>query len=324
MKVTILGAGAYGLALAYRFNKNNNEVVVWSKVKSEIDELNKTKQNKNALGNFIMPNNINYTTNTKKAIEDSKLIVLAVATKYLKSVCEEIKPFIKGKHIMIASKGIDKDTYLFASNIVRNTLNTKKLCTLSGPSFAKDMIKEELIGLSLAATNKLTKKIVKEALENSLLKLRWTNDFIGVELCGTMKNVIAIAAGILEGLDVSESTKAMFLTESMNDAALLIKKLGGNEKTILSFAGFGDMLLSCTSTSSRNYSYGKLIGEETSKAKLEEYLNTTTVEGVYTLTSIYGLIKKKRVKIPFIDFIYDVVFDYRKPSSIIKFLKDKE
>lgn len=324
MKVTILGAGAYGLALAYRFNRNNNNVIVWSKVKSEIEELKETKQNKNALGNFIMPNNISYTTNTKKAIEESNLIVLAVATKYLKSVCEEIKPYIKVKHIMIASKGIDKDTYLFASNIVRNTLNTKKLCTLSGPSFAKDMIKEELIGLSLAATNKTTKKIVKEALENSLLKLRWTNDFIGVELCGTMKNVIAIAAGILEGLDVSESTKAMFLTESMNDAALLIKKLGGNEKTILSFAGFGDMLLSCTSTSSRNYSYGKLIGEETSKAKLEEYLNTTTVEGVYTLTSIYGLIKKKRVKIPFIDFIYDVVFDYRKPSSIIEFLKDKE
>lgn len=324
MKVTILGAGAYGLALAYRFNRNNNNVIVWSKVKSEIEELKETKQNKNALGNFIMPNNISYTTNTKKAIEESNLIVLAVATKYLKSVCEEIKPYIKGKHIMIASKGIDKDTYLFASNIVRNTLNTKKLCTLSGPSFAKDMIKEELIGLSLAATNKTTKKIVKEALENSLLKLRWTNDFIGVELCGTMKNVIAIAAGILEGLDVSESTKAMFLTESMNDAALLIKKLGGNEKTILSFAGFGDLLLTCTSVKSRNYTLGKIIGENRPREEIDKYIESTTIEGLYTLKSIKKLLRNKKIKMPIINLIYDIIVDKKEPEALVKFLIEKE
>ena len=116
----------------------------------------------------------------------------------------------------------------------------------------------------------------------------------------------------------------MFLTESLNDIRMLIKKLGGNEKTILSFAGFGDILLTATSESSRNYTYGKLVGMGVSKKEKEEYLNNNTTEGVYTLESIYDIIKSKRVKIPFIDFIYDVLFDYRKPSDIISFLKDKE
>lgn len=324
MNITILGAGAYGLGLALRFNKNTKKIVVWSKVKEEIDELTKTKENKKALPGIKMPNNIVFTGNTKKAIEGSNIVVIAVATKYISSVCDEIKPFVKDKHIVIASKGIEQDTNMFASIIVKNKLKTKKLCTISGPSFAKDMASDALIGLSLATTNKKTKEVVTNALSSDTLKIRVTNDFIGVELCGTLKNIIAITAGMLDGMKEKESTKAMFLTESLNDVKVLIRKLGGNERTILSFAGFGDILLTATSTSSRNYTFGKLIGSNASIKEKEYYLNNNTVEGVYTLKSIYGLIKSKRVKMPFIDFIYDVVFGYRKPEDIISFLSKKQ
>ena len=139
LNITILGAGAYALALALKFNKNKgNKIVIWSKVKEEIDTLTKTKMNKNALPNVKMPNNFIYTTNEKKALEKSDIVVIAVATKYLSSVCKLIKPYVKDKHIVIASKGIEQDTYNFASNIVKTCLNTKRLCTISGPSFAKD------------------------------------------------------------------------------------------------------------------------------------------------------------------------------------------
>lgn len=324
MNITILGAGAYGLSLALRFNKNNNKIIIWSAVKDEIDVLTKTKMNERALPGVKMPNNFIYTTNVSKAIDGSNIVVLAVATKYLSSVCDTIKPYVKDKHIVIASKGIEQQTYLFASNIVKTKLKTKKLCTISGPSFAKDMAKDELVGLSLATTNNKTKEVVIRALSSNTLKIRPTNDFLGVELCGTMKNVIALTAGMLDGMKVSESTKAMFLTESINDVRKLIKKLGGNEKTIMSYAGFGDILLTCTSESSRNYSFGKLLGSGSSKRKLDEYLKNNTVEGVYTLESIYGLIKSKRVKMPFIDLIYDVVFGYRNTNEILPFLKEKE
>lgn len=324
MNVTILGAGAYALGLALRFNKNKNKVIIWSAVKEEIELLNKTKMNEKALPNVKMPNNFVYTTNAKKAIQGSEIVVIAVATKFLSSVCDTIKPYVKDKHIVIASKGIEQETYNFASNIVKTKLKTKKLCTISGPSFAKDMATDELIGLSLATTNGKTKEKVLQALSSDTLKIRPTNDFLGVELCGTLKNVIAITSGMLDGMNVSESTKAMFLTESLNDTKNLIKKLGGNEKTIMSYAGFGDILLTCTSTSSRNYSFGKLLGSGVSKKELDKYLKNNTVEGVYTLKSIYGLIKTKRVKMPFIDFVYDVVFGHRKSADIISFLKEKE
>lgn len=324
MNITILGAGAYALGLALRFNKNNNKIIIWSAVKEEIDALTKTKMNERALPGIKMPSNFIYTTNTKKALEGSNIVVIAVATKFLSSVCEEIKPYVKNKHILIASKGIEQETNSFASNIVKNKLKTKKLCTLSGPSFAKDMAQDELVGLSLATTNSKTKQIVMNALSSDTLKIRVTNDFLGVELCGTLKNIIAVTSGMLDGMKISESTKAMFLTESINDTRKLIRKLGGNEKTIMSFAGFGDILLSCTSSSSRNYTYGKLLGNGESKKELEAYLKSNTVEGVYTLKSIYGLIKSRRVKMPFIDFVYDVVFGYRNPNDIISFLKEKE
>ena len=324
MNITILGAGAYALALALRFNINTKKIIVWSKVKEEIDVLTKTKMNEKALPNVKMPNNIIYTTNTMKAIEGSDIVVIAVATKYISSVCDEIKPFIKDKHIVIASKGIEQDTYNFASKIVKEKLKTKKLCTISGPSFAIDMATNDLIGLSLATTNNKTKQIVTKALESNILKIRTNNDFLGTELCGTLKNVIALTSGVLDGMKVSESTKAMFLTESLNDARLLIKKMGGNEKTILSYAGFGDIILTCSSESSRNYTYGKMIGENKSIEELNDYLNNNTVEGVYTLKSIYGLVKSKKIKMPFIDMVYDLVFGHSKPEDIISFLKEKQ
>lgn len=323
MKVTILGAGAYALGLALRFNKNNNKIIIWSKVKEEIEVLTKTGMNPRALSFIKMPHSFIYTSDIKYALEDCDIIVIAVATKFLSSVCDEIKPFVKDKHIVIASKGIEQETNLFASMIVKNKLKTTKICTISGPSFAKDMASDQLVGLSLATTNNITKQKVILALANNTLKIRPTRDFIGVELCGTLKNIIAVTAGILDGMNVSESTKAMFLTESINDTRKLIRKLKGNEKTILSFAGIGDILLTCTSSSSRNYTFGRLIGQKKSQEELNNYLNSNTVEGVYTLKSVYDLIRKKNIKLPFIDLIYNVVFNNKDINYILTFLNEK-
>lgn len=324
MNITILGAGAYALCLALRLYNNKNKVIVWSKLDSEINELTKTKMNSKALPGTIMPSGILYTTNTKMALEGSDIVVIAVATRFLPSVCDEIATFVKDKHIVIASKGINEEYNDFASNIVKNKLKTKKLCTISGPSFAKDMVNKELIGLSLATTNKITEKVIIKAFESDYLKIRPTKDFIGVELCGTMKNVVALVGGILDGLKVCESTRAMFLTESLNDIRILIRKMKGNEKTILSYAGFGDIILTSTSTSSRNYTYGKLIGENKLKEYLDEYLKNNTVEGAYTLKSINNLIYKKRIKLPYITMVYNVLYNNYEPSKILEFLRDKE
>lgn len=146
---------------------------------------------------------------------------------------------------------------------------------------------------------------------------------IGTELCGSIKNVIAVAAGILEGLGYSESTRSFLITESLHDIKELIRGLGGKKKTILSFAGVGDLILTATSTKSRNYSFGILLG----KGEFEEankYLETTTVEGYYTLKSIYSLLRKRKIKMPVVDLIYKVVMKNEDPNKLVKFLMEKK
>lgn len=324
MNILVIGAGAFGLGLSYRLNKNGNKVTLYSCVKSEIEALKNTRRNEHALPSFTLPKNITLSTDIKEAYKNVQLVVIAVGSKYVLDVSLLIKPFYNKEYIVIASKGICEKTHKFASRIIKEVLNTKKVCTISGPSFAKDLVNDSYVGLSVAASNNVTYKLVLKALKSDTLKLRRTKDFRGVELCGTMKNVLAIASGILEGLGVSDSTKAMFLTESLNDIRKFIKKMGGREKTILSFSGFGDIILSCTSPSSRNFTYGYMIGSGLDLSKLKEYLNNNTVEGVNTLKEINAIIHSKKIKYPFINILSNIVNNPTDPKILLEFLSTKK
>jgi len=324
MKVTILGTGAYGIALALMFNKNTKNITMWTKIDDELEMLNKTRENKNVLPNIKIPENIQFTNNMEKAIENAELIVIAIPAAYCDDIFKELKNYIKKEqHICIATKGIEQDTCLFINDVLNKYIKSKNVSIISGPSFAIDISSNVPIGLTLATKSKKTEFILKETLQNDVLKLRTTNDIIGTEICGSIKNVIAIASGILDGLGMPESTKAMFITESLHDIKELIKALGGDGKTILSFAGFGDLLLTCTSTKSRNFKFGLLIGQRKNKKEIQKYIDNTTIEGLYTLKSIHKLVHNKKVNIPIIDLIYDIVFNDKDPNELKRFLIEK-
>lgn len=323
MKICILGTGAYGLALANMFNYNNNEIVLWTKFEEEKEYLEKNNRSK-ALPNVKLPI-FKYTTDLKEALMDSDLIVIAVPAGVVNDVAMQLKVYYKkNQHICIASKGIEQNTCLFVYDVVIKHIKTKNIAIISGGTFAIDMFKKSPLGLSLATRSKETELIIKSSLENDYLKLRTTNDIIGVEICGAIKNVIAIASGMLDGLGFSPSTSCMFITESINDIKALIDAFGGNKKTCFSYAGFGDLLLTCTSTNSRNYTLGKMIGKKSSRKDIDNYINTTTIEGLYTLKSIYKLIRRKRVRMPIIDLIYNIIFNEEDPLVLGKFLIEKE
>ena len=323
MKVGILGTGAYGLALASVFEENGNDVTMWTKFKEEKNELLLNKFTPKLPG-FILSDSINITTNFKKCVQNKNLIVIAVPTAFVDDVSKELKNYLKNnQHICIASKGIEQNSCRFVYDVVENNTKSSNIGIISGPSFAVDVVKKVPIGLSLGCKNIQTTNIIKKSLENKHFKLRETDDVIGIEICGSIKNIIAIAAGIVDGMNLPISTKALLITESLNDIKLLIKELNGNERTILSFAGFGDILLTCTSPKSRNYSFGQLIGKNTSKLEIDNYLKTTTVEGVYTLKSIYDLIEKKGVKMPLINLIYEIIFNEKNPTELLNFLIEK-
>ena len=323
MKIGLFGCGAYGMALSSILIENSCDVTMWTKFEEEKDNLEKNRKNEKLIPNFSISKKIKLTTNLEECIKDKELLIIAIPAAFVDNLCIDMQPYIKDNHILIATKGIEQDTGLFVNQIVEKYLDTKNVAVISGPSFAIDLVTKMPAGLSVASKQKKTIELSKKALQNKYIKLRETNDIIGVEICGSIKNVIALSAGMLEGLKANESTKAMLITEAMHDMEEILDAFNCKTRTVLSFAGLGDLLLTCTSTKSRNFSFGKLLGEKVSREDIEEYLKNTTVEGFYTLESIYKLLKDKQVSIPIIDLIYDIAVEGKDPELLLTFLVEK-
>ena len=324
MKVSIIGTGAYGLALAINISKNAKEICMWTENEKKYLEWKETKNLKSIL-DIKLPKNIKVSENYEEVLKDSKLIIIACASKYVDMVCRDMKKYYnKSIPICIATKGIEETTEDLLSNVVKNILHTRNIAVISGPTFAIDIAHDEAVALALGYTNKKTRDTVLKCLSTNRFKLRPTKDMLGIQLCGTIKNVIAIASGILAGLNYTESTRAFLINESLHDIKNIIRYLGGKPKTILSFAGIGDLMLTCSSTKSRNYSFGYIIGSTKDPKKIKDYLSTTTVEGYFALDTIYKILQFKNINIPLINLIYDIVYNEKDPNSLVDFLITKK
>ena len=323
-KVSIIGTGAYGLSIALTLLKKCDKVTMWVESKERTEFLNKHRKSSGILPDIEIPDAIEFSNDYEYVIKDSKVIFIAVTAKFVNSVTKDLSKYnIKDKCFCILSKGIEQNSCEFVTDVFKRNIKTKYVSVISGPSFAIDIANNQPVGLTIASKNKKTMEIVKKVLSNDTVKLRTSNDVIGVELCGSIKNVIAIASGILDGLGYTESTRSFLITESLHDIKSLIYGLGGKKKTILSFAGVGDLLLTATSEKSRNYSFGILIGQKKYE-EADEYLNNTTVEGYYTLKSIYTLIRRKKIDMPIINLIYQIIINKKDPDKLADFLIKKD
>lgn len=312
MNITILGCGVYGLALADCFlQKNNNRVMVWNKFEKEILEV-KEKY----LG-------ITFTTDMESAIKEADLIVIAIPVAFLNSTVMEMKALYKGQDILIASKGIDVDSQRLAFEIVKDILPDCSLGVISGGTFAKDMSEGNVMGLTLATDSEIIKNKVKLTLENEFLRIQYISDIVGTSICGAIKNVMAIGFGMLDGAMMPPSSRFLFLTEAIYEINDLIKELDGNNETIMSYAGLDDIMMTCTSSQSRNYTMGSLIGKNTSKERLTEYKKNNTIEGLGTTKAIYELALKKDIDLPITNTIYNILYNDGSANDLIELLKKK-
>lgn len=322
MRVTILGTGAYGLALSSVFLENDCHVTMWTKLEEERKLLDEKRCYEKVLPSYKISDKIVFTTDMKVALDKAQVIVIAIPVKFIADTVMEMGKFYKREqHICIASKGIEQGSCQFISNIVKKHIKTSKICVISGGTFAVDMVQKVPLGLTLATRNKRTNSIMKKTLQNKYLRLTSTSDILGVELYGAIKNVVAIACGIIDGIGYPESTKSMFFTKAISDIHHFICALGGAKETILTYAGIGDLLLTCTSLKSRNYTFGKMIGEKIDKKVIHQYIEETTVEGYYTLKSIYDLARIKKVKVMLVDVIYNIVYNDKDVSLIDAYLQ---
>lgn len=322
MKVGVLGAGAFGLALSHILVKNKVTVEMWTHNEEEAKVLDKKRISKK-LDGYKIPKEIKFSTNLEETVNGKDLIVMAIPAFAFEDVTKQLSKYIKkNQPVLIATKGIQQNTCLFLNDVFAKYLKNS-VAVISGPTFAVDMIKDAPIGFSMATKSHKTEMVIRKCFENSTTKFRRTRDITGIEICGSIKNVMAIASGMLEGMGVTDSTRALFLTESMNDIKELIDALGGKKKSILSFAGFGDILMTCTSKNSRNFSFGYLIGSGASKEEIDKYLENTTVEGMYTLKSIHKLVRRKKVKMPIINLIHDIIEGKKDKEEMLRFLISK-
>ena len=323
MNICILGAGAYGLCLGITTNKNGFKTTIWTKFEDEKNSITNTRKIP-ALPNIKIDENIIVTTNLELAIKNSNLIVIALPAGTVRDVLTDAKEYIdSNKVICIATKGIEQNTFKFMSDVVKEIIDTDKISVISGPTFAIDVAIGAPVELSLASQNETAINLTKKALQNEHTKLIETNDLIGVQFCGSIKNVMAIASGIISGMNYPISTQVMFITEAINDIKNLIINLGGKENTISAPAGIGDIILTCTSVKSRNYTFGTMIGSKYSKDEINSFIKNNNVEGLYTLNSISNLLKLKKISMPIIDILTGIIYNEKPASDLLKFLLTK-
>ena len=313
MKVSILGCGEYGLALANCFlEKDFNEVYVWSRFEHEVLKFSQKYLS------------INFNTDLKLVTKDADLVIIAIPVAFLEETMSVFKECYTGQDILIASKGIDIKNQYFAYEIVVKHLEGAPIGVISGGTFAHDIKNKKVMGITLATNISRIKEKVKRGFENNFLKVQYIDDIIGVSVCGAIKNVMAIGFGMLDGANMPPSSRFLFLTEAIYEIRNLIRALNGNVDTIMSYAGIDDIMMTCTSSESRNYTMGSLLGKKSSALEIDNYKKNNTIEGLGTAKAIYELAKNKNITLPISSVIYNILYRNENIDELISLLENKE
>ena len=301
MQVTILGTGAFGLALGNLLHeKSNADIIFWTAFEEEYLEITNNNTYDKVLTGIELASDLDVTMDLKTALNNSDLIIVAIPCNHVREVLTRIKDYLNNdSRVILVSKGLEKDTDLLMTEIYKE-LNLKgNVSYLAGPTFAKELIVNSKAGLTLGTKDNKTKELMLELFKDTNVEIEVIEDYIGLQLYGVIKNVLAILMGSLNSKYSGDSTNAYYLTKVYNYAKKLVVSLGGNESTANCYGALGDILLTCNSKTSRNYSYGVLL--YTNKEEAEVYKKHYTVEGSIAINSLIKLLEKNNQKSLFIE-----------------------
>lgn len=324
MNIGIIGAGSWGTAIAILLAGNNHNVKLWSAVKDEIDILKNHREHIHRLPGVKLPDNIVIEEDLQVAVSDCEIIVLAVASPYVRVTAKNMSPYIKkGQIIVNVAKGIEDNSLLMLSEVIKQEIPQGNICVLSGPSHAEEVSKNIPTTVVVGAEDKETAEYIQDAFCTSSFRVYTSPDIIGIELGGAIKNVIALAAGIVDGLSLGDNTKAALITRGIAEISRLGKAMGAHLETFAGLSGIGDLIVTCTSNHSRNHNAGYLIG--TGKS-MEETLKeiAQVVEGVNTAKAALALAKKYNVSMPLVEEVNLCLFEGKKAKDALADLITRE
>jgi glycerol-3-phosphate dehydrogenase (NAD(P)+) len=316
-KVSFLGAGSWGTALAIMLAKNGHEVTLWSAVESEIDMLVEFREHKNRLPGVKLPDSIRLTKELPKACEGYDLVVFSVASPFVRETARRAAAYIPEKQrIVNVAKGIENDTLMTLRDVILEELPDRDVAVLSGPSHAEEVAISVPTTVVVGAAGRETAEFIQEIFMNENFRVYTSSDIIGIELGGSVKNVIALAAGVLDGLGLGDNTRAALMTRGISEISRLGVEMGGRMETFMGLSGIGDLIVTCTSEHSRNHTAGYLIGQGYTTDAAMKQVNQV-VEGVYSAKAAKALADKYQVSMPIVEQINKVLFENQSVSDAI-------
>lgn len=325
-KTAVIGAGSWGTALSLVLHNNGNEVAVWSIVEDEIKMLREKHEHIEKLPGVKLPEDILFTTDLKEAIEGKDYLILAVPSIYTRSTVKAMAPFVKeGQVIVCVAKGIEESTLMTLSEVVEQEVPAADVAVMCGPSHAEEVGAGLPTTVVAGARKKKVAEGVQDIFMNEVFRVYTSPDVLGMELGGSLKNVIALAAGMADGLGYGDNTKAALITRGISEIGRLAIRMGAKYETLSGLTGIGDLIVTCESRHSRNRRAGMLIGRGyTMQQAMDEV--KMVVEGVYSAKAAIALARKYDVSMPIIEEINKVLFEDKPAKEAVRelMLRDRK
>ncbi|MGN0243265.1 MAG: NAD(P)H-dependent glycerol-3-phosphate dehydrogenase [Lachnospiraceae bacterium] len=324
-KVSVIGAGSWGTALASLLADNGHEVMIWSIDASEVEMLNTKHEQTVKLPGVVLADSVHATTDLEEAIRGREVLVFAVPSPFVRTTAQKAASYVEeGQVIVNVAKGIEEETLMTLVEIIQEEIPQAEVCVLSGPSHAEEVGKKIPTSVVIGSPKKEVATALQDIFMNGVFRVYSSSDVVGIELGGSLKNVIALAAGMADGLGFGDNTKAALMTRGIAELSRLGVAMGGKVETFLGLSGVGDLFVTCTSMHSRNRRAGILIGQgKTAKEAMQEVQQV--VEGVYSAKAALALAKKYKVSMPIIEQVNQILFEDKPPIEAVSelFLRDK-
>ncbi|MBR4207666.1 MAG: NAD(P)-dependent glycerol-3-phosphate dehydrogenase [Lachnospiraceae bacterium] len=322
--VGVIGAGSWGTALAWLLSNNGHEVSVWSVVESEIEMLNKEREHKDKLPGVKLQDSMTFTTDLEDCCNDKDLLVLAVPSIYTRSTAQKMKPFVKeGQLITSVAKGIEENTLMRLSEIIKEEIPGSIVTVLCGPSHAEEVGRGLPTICAAGAEKKEDAEFIQNIFSSNVFRVYTTPDMLGMEIGAALKNVVALAAGMADGMGFGDNTKAALITRGMAEISRLGIAMGGRPETFSGITGIGDLIVTCASRHSRNRMAGFLMGQGKSADEAMTEVKMV-VEGVYSAKAAKALSEKYNIDMPIVNEINSILFEGKSPRASLEDLMLRE